>query len=423
MRIQFYTHYFPPEGNAPASRTHANCRRWVRAGHSVRVITCAPNVPDGRVYAGYRNRLFQREMIDGIEVIRVWTFIAANEGTFLRIANYVSYMISAVFFTLFMRRPDVIVATSPQFFCGWAGLIVSKLRRVPFVLEIRDIWPESIVAVGALGNRRLLAFLEWLEAKMYRWSPWIVTVGDGYRRRLLEKGVPDEKISIVMNGVDTELFVPREPSPEIRRRHGVPDGAFLCGYVGTIGMACGLEVVLRAARRLADEGREDIVFMMIGDGAVRESLEEQARELGLRNVVFTGRRAKDEIPDYIATLDACLVHLRKTGLFETVMPSKIFEAAGMERAILNGVGGFAAEFVEAAGAGICFESDDADALVEATLRLAANPELRARLGRQGREYVISRFDREVLAADYLRILERAAESATRSTVRSVNTPS
>ena len=194
MRILFFSHYFPPEGNAPASRTHENCKRWVRKGHKVIVITCAPNVPDGVVYEGYRNKLYQRENVEGIGVIRVWTYIAANKGTTRRIMNYVSYMLSAVFFALFLKRPSVVIATSPQFFCGWAGVIVSRLRRVPFILEIRDIWPESIVAVGAFRSKRLLRILEWLELKMYAAAHHIITVGKGYKRKLIEKGVQERSV-------------------------------------------------------------------------------------------------------------------------------------------------------------------------------------------------------------------------------------
>ena len=165
------THYFPPEGNAPASRTYAHCKRWVAAGNDVTVITSAPNVPNGIVYDGYKNRLWpQHEVVDGINVYRVWTYVAANSGGTKRILNYVSYLFSAVLcFLFFCRRPQLLVATSPQFFCGCAGSICSWLKWCPFLLEIRDIWPESIVTVGALKKNSLLVrILERLEKWMYR---------------------------------------------------------------------------------------------------------------------------------------------------------------------------------------------------------------------------------------------------------------
>jgi glycosyltransferase involved in cell wall biosynthesis len=404
MRILFFSHYFPPEGNAPASRTYENARRWVKSGHQVTVITCAPNCPDGIVYGGYKNKLFQREHIDGIDVRRVWTYIAANEGTVRRIINYVSYMISAFFFSLFVKRPDVVIATSPQFFCGWAGVLTYFFRRIPFILEIRDIWPESIVAVGAMRNKRLVLVLEWLEKVMYASAGHIVTVGEGYRRRLLEKKVSAEKISVVMNGVDRERFNPREPDEGLKRQYGVGD-KFICSYSGTIGMACGLNIVLDAAQKLKDRGFNDIVFMLVGDGSSRKDLETQAKARQLDNVIFTGRQSKEKMPEYLAISDVCLVHLRKTDLFKTVMPSKIFESSGMAKPIINGVGGFAAEFIETAGSGINIEPENSDQLIDALMLLRNHASLRATYGNAGREYVTANFDRDKLAQDYLKIID------------------
>ncbi len=403
MRILFFSHYFPPEGNAPAARTHANCRRWVAAGHEVTVITCAPNVPSGVVYDGYRNRLFQREHIDGIEVVRVWTWLAPNKGTVRRIANYLSYMFSAVFFGLFLKRPDIVIATSPQFFCGWAGAILYWLRRLPFILEIRDIWPESINAVEAISNKKLLRLLEWLELKLYASARHIVTVGEGYRDQLVAKGVPPERIDIVMNGVDTELFYPRDIDHELRREWGI-NGEFVCSYVGTIGMASGLGVVLDAAERLTARGRRDILFLLVGDGAVREELEREAKSRGLGNVIFTGRQDKARIPPLIAASNACLVHLRRVDLFTTVMPSKIFEAAGMARPMIVGVRGFAAGLVREAQAGIVIEPEDGEALAAAVERLAGEPELARGMGCSGHDHIVSRYNRDRLAADYLAVI-------------------
>src|SRR5688572_1385647 len=199
MRILFISHYFHPEGNAPATRVTEMTRRWAAAGHDVTVITGAPNVPDGVVYDGYENRWRSREQREGVEVVRVWTYLAPNQGTLRRIANYLSFMVMAALAGLSVRRPDVVIATSPQFFCGWAGVIVSTLRRLPFVLEVRDLWPESIEAVGAMRNRRLLRFLEWLEHRMYAAATRIVTVGGGYRDKLCERGVDPARIDVIPN--------------------------------------------------------------------------------------------------------------------------------------------------------------------------------------------------------------------------------
>ena len=224
MHILFFSHYFPPEGNAPASRTYENCVRWVKSGHRVTVVTCVPNVPSGKVYDGYCNRLWpQCENVDGIEVVRVWTWLAPNAGMLRRILNYVSYMIMAVLAVLFRRRPDVIVATSPQFFCGWAGVIVSWLKWKPLVLEIRDIWPESITAVGAMRRGLVIRLLEVLERWMYRSATHIVTVGTGYRDKILEKVDIAQRISVIPNGVDLEVFKPLPPSSDFREKWQLGD--------------------------------------------------------------------------------------------------------------------------------------------------------------------------------------------------------
>ena len=412
MRILFFTHYFPPEGNAPASRTHENCKRWVRRGHKVTVITCAPNVPDGVIYDGYKNKLYQSENVDGIHVIRVWTYIAANKGTIQRIINYVSYVLSAVFFSLFLKKPNLIIATSPQFFCGWAGVIVSQLRRVPFILEIRDIWPEFIVAVGALRNKQLLRILEWLEQKMYAAAQHIVTVGKGYKQKLIEKGVPAQNISVIPNGFDSEIFYPRQSDDKIRQHYHL-NHEFVCSYVGTIGMACGLEVVLRVAKLLKNRKRNDIRFLLVGAGATKNALQKQALEENLDNITFVGRQNKHLIPGFLSISDACLVHRKKTDIFKTVLPSKLFEAAAMAEPVILGVEGYAAEFLREANAGICIEPENAEQLTQAVEELADNPQLCRSLGQSGRKYVMEYHDRDSLANEYLNTIVRFSNSANR----------
>jgi len=410
-RVLFLSHYFPPEGNAPATRVHGLCRQWVADGQHVTVITCAPNVPSGVVYEGYRNRLYQRERVDGIDVIRVWTYLAANRGTALRILNYLSYMVSATVAALFTGRCDVVVATSPQFFCGWAGVLVAALRRVPMILEIRDLWPDSIVAVGALRNRRLLSSLAWLERRMYQAAQHIVAVGDGYRDELLKKGVAHSKITVIPNGIDIDAPVHTGTPAWVRERWNLGEG-FICAYVGTVGMASGLDVVLRAAEILRGRADLSVRFLIVGDGAVRAELEQAVHSAGLDTVIFTGRQEKRVIPEIIAATDACLVHLKKQPLFATVMPSKMLEAAAMAKPIVLGVEGHAAELLQRAGGGICIEPENADALVTAVESLARNPALGRTLGQRGREFFQTHLDRRALARDYLALLHQVGHHAT-----------
>lgn len=407
MNILFFTHYFPPEGNAPASRTYEHCVRWAAAGNDVTVITCIPNVPNGVPYEGYRNRFWpQLEEVDGIRVVRVWTFLAANAGNLKRIINYVSYMFSAIFAALFwVKRPNVIVATSPQFFCGWAGVFASWFRWAPLVLEIRDIWPESIVTVGAMKKGIAIRILEYLERAMYRSARYIVTVGDGYRQNVESKAAVSDRISVVTNGVDATLFKPTEPSDEFIGQWHLQN-KFVCSYVGTLGLAHGLDVTIRAAELLRQQGHDNVVFLLVGDGANRTKLETEVAQKGLSDAFrFTGRLDKKLMPDVLASSSAMLVHLKKSELFETVIPSKIFEAMAMERPIIMGVKGESAEIVRKSKAGVFMEPENESDLVRQILELKSDGRRNAELKKNAREFVIENYSRDVLANRMLDVLE------------------
>jgi len=409
MNILFLSHYFPPEVNAPASRTQEHCVRWVRAGQRVTVITCAPNCPTGKVYDGYRNTFpWRTEDIDGIRVVRVWTLLAPNSGTVRRILNYLSYLVFAVLAAVWQPRPDVVVATSPQFFCGWAGVLVSWIKWRPFVLEIRDIWPESISAVGAMKKGVAIRLLEWLERRMYLAAEHIITVGNGYRDNILSKVEMPNRVSVITNGVDGEIFHPRPCNEEFLARYGL-SGKFVCSYIGTIGMAHGLEVVIQAARLLQERGRDDIRFCLVGEGARRAELEALAREQKVP-VVFTGRLSKETMPMVLASSDACLIHLRDCDLFETVIPSKIFETMAMGRPIVMGVRGESREIVRQAGAAVEMVPDSAESLLECVTALRDDLSFAHQLGESGRAFVAERYHRDTLAQQMLTILESVADN-------------
>ncbi len=402
MKILFLCHYFPPEVNAPASRTHENAKRWIEAGHSVTVITCAPNAPRGMIYGGYRNVLRRVEYIDGIKVVRVWTYIAANKGTVRRILNYLSYMVSACIATFVEAKPDVFVATSPQFFCGWAGVLIHWLRRWPFVLEIRDIWPESISTVGAMNKGRAFRFLERMERTMYCAADHIVTVGNGYRAQMIAKGVPAEKISVVFNGIDLAIFKSLPKDKAFQKKYGL-QGFFVCGYIGTVGMAHGMEIFIQAAEKTRGKKWK---YLLVGDGARLDALKVEANSRNLTNIIFTGRLTKSEMPSAWSALDVCLIHLRKSELFQTVIPSKMFEAMGMGIPILMGVQGEAMDLVIKAEAGFAMEPEDPDSLISGCEAIEARRD--SGFGNAGREFVTRHFNRDILAADYLELLKAQA---------------
>ncbi|MDR4459377.1 MAG: glycosyltransferase family 4 protein [Nitrospirales bacterium] len=396
------SHYFPPEVNAPASRTFEHCRQWVKDGHSVTVVTCAPNHPRGIVYEGYRNKLFHRENRDGIRVIRVWTYVTANEGFLKRTLNYLSYMVAAAFVAPFLPRCDVVISTSPQFFNGLAGYLVSGLKRAPWILEIRDLWPESIVTVGAITNRPVIGFLEWLELFAYHHAQHLVAVTDAFKSHMLLKGIFSEKVTVIKNGVDFTLYKPRHERSHLARELGL-EGKFVASYFGTHGMAHHLETILEAARELRES--KDIVFLLVGDGAERRRILAMRDEMQLSNVVMFDQQPKEKMPELWSLSTVSLVLLKKSALFKTVIPSKIFESMAMERPVILGVEGESVELVRSAGGGICIEPENASELAKQVLKLSRDPGACRELGSSGRRYVLEHFDRQVLARRFAEVIK------------------
>ncbi|MGO9376418.1 MAG: glycosyltransferase family 4 protein [Syntrophobacteraceae bacterium] len=407
MHILFLTHYFPPEVNAPASRTFENARRWVQDGHRVTVITCVPNHPDGILYPGYESKVWQWDEIDGIKVLRVLTYVSANQGFLKRIINYFSYMLSATLFCRKVRDVDVVVSTSPQFFCGMAGLWVSLLKGCKWVLEIRDLWPESIIVVGAITSRRVIDLLTRLETFLYSNAQHIVSVTHSFKLHIAKRGVPFERISVVTNGADLEQFQPKVKHNGVRRSLGLDD-KFVVSYIGTHGMAHHLETVLEAASLLKD--RKQIVFLLVGGGAERERLLHLKDKLRLENLVMLPQQPKALMPEFLAASDACMVLLKKNDLFKTVIPSKIFEAMAMERPLILGVDGESRAIVEKAECGICIEPENHQSLAEAVLQLYEDENLVHLLGVNGRESVMRNFSRDVLARKYIEVLQQVVEN-------------
>lgn len=403
MHLLFLSDNFPPEVNAPASRTFEHCREWVADGCRVTVITCAPNFPSGKLLAGYRNRLWQRETIDGIDVVRVWSYIAANEGFVRRIADYLSFMVTAAIAALFVRRVDVIVGTSPQFFTVCAAWVASACKRRPYVFEVRDLWPESIKAVGAMRPGPVLRWLERLELRLYRDAARVVTVTHAFRSNLEARGIDPERIEVITNGVDSRRFAPRPKDEALLDALGLR-GRFVCGYVGTHGLAHGLETLLDAAEIVA--GRP-VTILLLGDGARKAALVRAARDRELDNVLFLDPVEKDEVARYWSLLDTAIIHLRPDPLFESVIPSKLFECMGMGLPILHGVAGESARIVEEEGVGISFRSGDPKALADGILRLEADVGLRQRLARNG-VAAAQRYDRRELARRMLALVREVA---------------
>ncbi len=405
MRILYVSQYFPPEMGAPAARVHELSREWAGAGDEVTVLTAFAHHPVGVKAPGDRWRWTRRERIEGIDVVRAYVYASPNKGTVKRMLSYLSFMVSAIVIGfLRVRRPEVVVATSPQLLCGFAGYVLARVFRVPFVFEVRDLWPESIIAVDAMGENLVIRGLRRLARHLYDQSDRIVTVGEGYRQQIHQRyGVPLVKMTEVPNGIRTDLFEPGPKDNAIRREYGWGE-RFVMLYLGTHGMAHALHVVLDAAEALRADPR--YLFVFVGEGAEKERLQQIATEKGLGNVQFIGQQPKNRVPMFYAACDLGLVTLRNTPLFQDVLPSKIFEYLAMERPILLTVDGQARRLVEASGGGVFVPPEDAGSLVGAIRRVANQRQKLDGMGQAGRDYVVRHYNRVTQAAFYREFLKQ-----------------
>ena len=349
MHILFLTDNFPPEVNAPATRTYEHCQEWINEGAMVTVITCAPNFPHGKLYKGYKNNFYQKETIDGIDVIRVWSYMSPNNGFFKRVIDYLSFAFVSFIVGLF-QKCDIIIATSPQFFTTWSAYGLSKIKRKPWIFELRDIWPESIKTVGLLKQGFIIDTLEKIELFLYHNSSKVIAVTEAFKKNLISRGIPKEKIEVITNGSNLELFRQRDKDLDLLSKLNL-ENKFIVGYIGTHGLAHSLDFIMRSISKVKDK---DIHFLFIGDGAMKKNIIEISNNLKLKNVTFLDAIAKEEVPHYLSICDISLAPLKKRENFKTVIPSKIFEASAMRKPTLLGVQGQAQEIIEKYQAGVCF---------------------------------------------------------------------
>lgn len=393
MKILFLTDNFPPEYNAPATRTYEHCREWVKLGAEVTVITCFPNFPSGKIYKNYKNKWRQVEYIDGIRVIRVWSFISANKGTFKRTLDFLSFAFTA-FLSGLRVSCDIIVATSPQFFTATSGCMLSFFKRKKWVMEVRDIWPESIKAVEAVNSGWVISLLEKLELFLYRHAYKVIVVTDSFKENIVSRGIPAHKIAVVKNGVDLSIYQPQPRNVALLKSLGIEEDKFICGYVGTHGLAHSLDFIIKSIHALNDTSFH---FIFIGDGAVKESIVKLSNELGLQNVTFLDPVKKSEIMNYLAALDIALVPLKKSTTFESVIPSKVFETVAMNVPILLGVEGETKSIVESYGAGIFFRPEDESDFIEKLRLIRKKIQANKNEFTAGCQNMAKDFDRKTLA--------------------------
>jgi glycosyltransferase involved in cell wall biosynthesis len=414
MNIAYYSHYFKPEIGAPSARIFDLSKQWIDLGHNVQVVTCFPNHPTGEVYPGYRSGTYMHETLDGIDVHRHWTYITPNKGFAKTSLGHLSFAVGAQLFSKRkLQRPGVAIGSSPTFFAAGAARRLARKFHIPFVMEVRDLWPAIFVELGVITNPRIIKLLEMWEMSLYRHAARVVTVTDSFRTRLIERGVPAGKVETIYNGADTDFWIPAKGSGELRNRLGL-DGKFVVLYIGAHGISHALGRIIEAADMMKE--RSDIRFVFVGEGAEKEDLVRKAQESGLTNVQFLDPVSRDVVRAYYAMADVCLVPLRNIPLFNTFIPSKMFEMMAMGKPIVASVRGEPAEILRESGSAIVVEPEDSAAIARSVQDLQCYTRKLAAMGANGRRFVLERFSRKSLAEKYLGVLAEAIKEHAKKTI-------
>jgi colanic acid biosynthesis glycosyl transferase WcaI len=410
VKILYVSQYFPPEMGAPSARASELAHHWSLAGHQVSVLTGFPNHPTGVVPEEWRprlRRLVYNEKAGDVDVFRTWLWPLPNRKAHERMRNYASFCVSSALRGMTLPRPDVVIGSSPQLLVALSAWWIAFSRQLPFVFEVRDLWPESLTAVGVGSEDSLLHHsLAAIARFLYERADRVVVVTPAFKDHLIQRWrMPPEKIEIVENGVETDMFSPSPPeaAAALRRELGA-DSKFLVCYVGTMGMAHGLDTLLDAAATLQRE-KPDVLFLLIGEGAEKQRIQSLAQSQSLTNVRILDQQPRDKIPAFISASDACLVLLKKTDIFKTVIPTKMLEFMSCARPVILGVDGQARQIVDEAGAGLVIEPENAIALAQAIKRLEQDPANGRALGQKGRKYILQRFSRAGTAEKYIDVLE------------------
>ncbi|RLD26159.1 MAG: glycosyltransferase WbuB, partial [Bacteroidetes bacterium] len=349
LKILLVTEYFPPEIGAGSNRAFELSKRWIEKGASVTVITGFPDYPDGVIPEEYKNYKFLKEEYQGINVIRTYTVAAPNRGFLKRVISFSSFMFSSIIQgTKASRKQDILIATSPPFSVGIAGYIISRLKKIPFIFEVRDLWPESIIQLGQLKNKFIIKVLESIERFLYKKSIHIVPVAESTTAVLKKKGISKSKITVIKNGVNLNEVIPQQKDSELSVKLGL-NRKTIISYIGTLGLSHALDKVLETAKLLSN--KNEVGFLIVGDGAERENLLKKSQQYDLQNVCFIKKVEKEKIASYYSISDILIVSLKDLPIFKKVIPSKLFEIMAFEKPILISVDGEARSVVESANSG------------------------------------------------------------------------
>ncbi|MBN1931061.1 MAG: glycosyltransferase family 4 protein [Desulfobacterales bacterium] len=408
MKISWFSHYFIPEIGAPSSRLYDLSKSWIKQDNEVHVSTCFPNHPKGKLYPGYHLCRYLRETINGIHVHRHWTYITPNKGIIKKTMGHLSFLLSsAIWNKKFYQDADVIIGTSPTPFAAMSASIAAKHFGKPFVMEVRDLWPAIFVELGVLKNPLLIKMLERFENYLYQQASRIITVTDSFRESIISKGISPSKVTTITNGADTDYWQKNKvtAAEEFKRQLGL-EGKFIVLYIGAHGISHALSKILASASLLKKE--RNIHFLFVGDGAEKEMLLTKAKEENIQNVTFLEPTNKEGVRKFYAIADVCLVPLRDIPLFETFIPSKMFEIMAMECPIVASLKGEAANILRRSGSAIVVSPEDSHEIRDAIVFLFNNKEKRMEMGKKGRQFVSRYYSRNSLANSYLQTLKETA---------------
>jgi len=406
LRIAIYSHYFLPEIGAPSARIGDFATQWQADGHRVQIATCFPSHPTGVIYPGYKRQLYRKEELGGLEVHRSWTYIAPNKGFLRKSIGHATFWISAgCLSTRRMPAPDCVIGSSPTFFAAMAARACARRHRVPFIMEVRDLWPAIFVDLGVIRNHRIIRLLERWEMNLYHSAARIVTVTESFRENLIRRGIAPEKIVTITNGADVDYWRPESVGTDALRQELGLQNAFIALYIGAHGISQGLSAVIRTAERLRNEPR--VRFVFVGEGADKEQLVREAGRLKLTNVRFVDSVGKSKVRNYYAMADVCLVPLRDIPLFDTFIPSKMFEIMAMGRPIIASVRGEAAEILRRSGAAAVVDPEDDQAIAAAITQMCGSGLMTSEMGIRGRRFVTANYSRRELARRYLEVIDEA----------------
>jgi len=399
MKIAYLCQYYIPEPSAPSARISEFSKQWVLDGHQVTVITGMPNHPNGSILKQYKGKLTADENIDGVRVLRNWLYATPNRGVIKKTISHLSFMVSTVLLSLHrLNKIDILIASSPTFFSAFAGLFISRIRKVPFVFEVRDLWPAIFVELGILQHPFLIKILELLEMFLYSNADLIVTVTNSFRDRLIERGIESGKIIVIFNGAMVSIYRPGSKDRALVEELSLED-KFVVSYIGSHGISQGVNTIVNAAEIL--RLRSNIDFLLVGDGAMKKSIGQTIIDKKLSNVKMLPPQSKDLIPDFYRISDVCIVPLKNISLFDSFVPSKIFEIMACGIPIIASVVGEAKEILQRSQSAKIISPESAVELVTAIEWMFDNHQERSKMAESGRMFVCDHYDRSILAKNYI----------------------